>query len=125
MKQILVLFVFIALAAAGTAQSGTDVRPSIAVTSVVFAKAVIPGIEVNPKPVTNNSFTLELRNLEKGKYSVFLFDDKGKKYVVKTWEFSGGSATEQLQLPAKARQGTYILQVISKTSRHISKMVVE
>lgn len=94
-------------------------------SSVMAAKSLHADIRINPNPVKGENFSLELQNLEKGKYNIYMFDEKGKKYLVKTLNYDGGSTIEILNLPEKATSGTYILQVLSKTSRFIKKMVIE
>jgi hypothetical protein len=94
-------------------------------STVLVAKSLQPDVRINPNPVKGESFSLELQNLEKGKYNVYIFAESGKKYLIKTINYDGGTTTEILNLPKEAINGTYILQVLSKTSRFIKKMVVE
>ena len=94
-------------------------------STVLAAKSLKADIRINPNPVKGENFSLELQNLDKGKYNVYIFDKSGKKYLIKTLNYDGGSTTEVLNLPEKATNGTYILQVLSKTSRFIKKMVIE
>lgn len=118
---LLVVCVFGAL----SAFSQTDLNNKMAGSSVMAAKSLHADIRINPNPVKGENFSLELQNLEKGKYNIYMFDEKGKKYLVKTLNYDGGSTIEILNLPEKATSGTYILQVLSKTSRFIKKMVIE
>ncbi len=94
-------------------------------STVLVAKSLKPDVRINPNPVKGESFSLELQNLEKGKYNIYIFAQSGKKYLIKTLNYDGGTTTEVLNLPKEALNGTYILQVLSKTSRFIKKMVVE
>jgi hypothetical protein len=94
-------------------------------STVLVARTVKSDIRINPNPVKDQTFSLELQNLEKGKYNIYIFAESGKKYLIKTLNYDGGSTIEVLNLPKEALTGTYILQVLSKTSRFIKKMVVE
>ncbi len=108
-----------------TAFTQADLNNKMVSSTVLTAKKLTPDIRINPNPVQEQNFSLELQNLEKGKYNIYLFDKSGKKYLIKTLNYDGGSTTEILNLPKEASNGTYILQVLSKTSRFIKKMIVE
>lgn len=114
---------FIAFAFSSYSQDATDLTTKLSVASL--AGKMKADVVINPNPVQGESFTLELQNLEKGKYNIYMFDDTGKKYLVKVLNIESGSFTETLQLPQKADKGIYILQVISKTVRVSKKMIVE
>ena len=123
MKRSLLLVVCVLCTVAGFSQ--TDLNNKIVTSSALVAKAAKPDIRINPNPVKGENFSLELQNLEKGKYNIYIFDKSGKKYLIKSLNYDGGSTTEVLDLPKEAQDGTYILQVLSKTSRFIKKMVIE
>jgi len=105
-------------------QDAASLNDKLAATAVVTAAAKSDVI-INPNPVTGGSFNIQLQNLQKGKYSIYMHDEHGKKYLVKVLNIEEGNATESLQLPRKADKGIYILQVISKTARFSKKMIVE
>lgn len=123
MKRSLFFSICFFCAAAGFSQAD-NLNNKISST-VLVARTVKSDIRINPNPVKEQTFSLELQNLEKGKYNIYLFAKSGKKYLIKSLNYDGGSTTEVLNLPKEALNGTYILQVISKTSRFIKKMVVE
>lgn len=128
MKRVLVVLALVVFSAAGYAQApAKSLSNKLAATGAILNKAVpIPSdVVINPNPVTGESFSLQLQNLDKGKYSIYIFNKEGKKFLVKTLQFEGGSATEAFHLPDDLGKGTYILQVLSKTSRYSKKMVVE
>jgi hypothetical protein len=54
-----------------------------------------------------------------------MFNENGKRYLVRVLNFEGGTFPETLELPKNADKGVYILQVISKTSRFVKKMIIE
>ncbi len=97
----------------------------VGTTLMTGASAAKPDVLVNPNPVQGEHFSIELHNLQKGKYNIYLYDESGKKYLVKVLNFDGGTVIESLSLPKNAGKGTYILQVLSKTARFSKKMIVE
>jgi len=123
-------FAIILLGALGTTASAQNfksdaVKPGLT-TSMVTSAAKIPDVVINPNPVVQGTtFTLELQNLEKGKYSVYLFDKSGRKYLIQILNLDEGNTTQQFELPKNAGSGTYILQVVGKTARFSKKMMVE
>ena len=124
MKRSLIFSICLLVAAAGFSQSD-NLNNKMVGSTVLVAKSLKPDVRINPNPVKGESFSLELQNLEKGKYNIYIFAQSGKKYLIKTLNYDGGTTTEVLNLPKEALNGTYILQVLSKTSRFIKKMVVE
>lgn len=125
MKRILFLIGFGVFAVHGFSQDAAELNDKLAVVSVAASGMSKSDIQINPNPVSGETFTIELQNLQKGKYSIFMYDEKGRKYLVKILNVEEGTSTELLQLPKKADKGVYILQVISKTSRFSKKMIVE
>lgn len=113
----------VVLALNSYSQEAAGITTKLAVTAI--AGKPKSDVVINPNPVQGATFTLELQNLEKGKYNIYMFDDTGKKYLVKVLNTEGGSLTETLPLPQKADKGIYILQVVSKTVRVSKKMIVE
>lgn len=109
----------------GFSQDAAELNDKLAVVSVAASGMSKSDIQINPNPVSGETFTIELQNLQKGKYSIFMYDEKGRKYLVKILNVEEGTSTELLQLPKKADKGVYILQVISKTSRFSKKVIVE
>lgn len=126
MKKIVAIITLTFICAAAVAQSAkkSSIQPALT-TSIASSAKKISDVAINPNPVTGSNFTLELQNLENGKYSIYIFDKNGKKYLVKTLNLDEGSSTQVIDLPKDITTGTYILQVLSKTSRYSKKMVVE
>lgn len=123
-------FAFILVAfcgASASAQTATaDFAKPILATSMVSSAVKISDVVINPNPVVQGkTFSLELQNLEKGKYSVLLFDKNGRKYTIDILNLESGSSTQQFDLPKDITSGTYILQVVSKSIRFSKKMMVE
>jgi uncharacterized protein YcfL len=127
MKRFIAFILLAFCCATASAQSSkSDVIKPVLATSIASSAAKIPDVVINPNPVVQaKTFTLELQNLAKGKYSVYLFDKNGKKYTVDIVNLESGSSTQQFDLPKDVTSGTYILQVVSKTARFSRKMIIE
>jgi hypothetical protein len=127
MKKILAFISLTFICAAAVAQSENDAPGAVMATSMVASAAKVntSDVIINPNPVKGQNFSLELQNLEKGKYNIYIFDNTGKKHLVRNLTIEGGTSVQVLDLPKDITQGTYILQVLSKTARFSKKMVVE
>jgi hypothetical protein len=125
MKRIMFLLGCSVFAITSFSQDAPTLNDKLAATAVVNSGISRSDVIINPNPVTGESFNIQLQNLQKGKYSIYMHDEKGKKYLVKVLNLEDGSFNESLQLPKKADKGIYILQVISKTARFSKKMIVQ
>ena len=54
---------------------------------------------IYPNPVKGNNIMLEFNNLEKGNYSLEVFNSSGQKIMSRNITHAGGNATEMLSLP--------------------------
>jgi hypothetical protein len=127
MKKIVAIISLTFIGAAAVAQSNNEAPGQVLNASMVSSatKIVTTDVVINPNPVKGQNFSLELQNLDKGKYNIYIFDNTGKKYLLKMLNIEGGTSIQVLDLPKDITQGTYILQVLSKTARFSKKMVVE
>jgi hypothetical protein len=124
MKKIVAFITLTFMGIAAVAQNASSNTGAVLSTSMV-SSAKITDVTINPNPVKGQNFTLELQNLDKGKYTICAYDNNGKKYLLKVLNTEGGSSTQIVDLPKEITTGTYILQVVSKTARFSKKMVVE
>ncbi|HEX8332167.1 MAG TPA: cadherin domain-containing protein [Segetibacter sp.] len=69
-------------------------------------------ITIYPNPVTTNTISLQLNNLERGKYTVTLTNKLGQQLYSSVIEHNGGSSTQTLRINSSLPKGTYQLQVI-------------
>ncbi|MBS1564988.1 MAG: hypothetical protein JST39_11405, partial [Bacteroidetes bacterium] len=67
------------------------------------------GINVYPNAVTNHVFALQQNNLPAGTYALRLFNAMGQPVFSKTIQHAGGSAVQQVVLPASLAAGVYRL----------------
>ena len=80
------------------------------VVKVVIGKGA-PAITVYPNPITGNTVTLQLTNLDKGSYTVSLINKLGQEVYNSKISHAGGSATQSIELDRKLAQGTYQVKV--------------
>lgn len=128
MKTVSLFLAVMLVSALGFSQSGgRSLTDKLAATAAVVNNSVtlVSDVVINPNPVKGERFSLQLQNLEKGKYNVYIHNKEGRKFLLKTITYEGGSSIADLDLPEELGAGTYILQVLSKTARFSKKMVVE
>jgi len=83
------------------------------------------GFGVYPTLVSGNRLTIELNGLGKGRYTLQLNDMAGKMLMNSAIQHDGGSATQNLQLPAGLAAGTYLIRLQGEGSSYSQKIVKE
>jgi len=83
------------------------------------------GISVYPNPVKGNVVGLQLTNLEKGSYTLNVYNSSGQLVVTKMLQHGGGSASEQIALPASSTKGVYQLEVRGEQSRFVQSIILQ
>ncbi|MDB5224353.1 MAG: type sorting protein [Chitinophagaceae bacterium] len=68
-------------------------------------------VTISPNPVRGNTITLLLSNLQKGNYTIRLFDKLGRQLLSKVIEYDSGSVTESISLSKVMAPGAYQLKV--------------
>ncbi|MCW3110652.1 MAG: C-terminal target protein [Segetibacter sp.] len=82
------------------------------------------GFAVYPNPVKGNAISLQLSNMEEGKYAVNIFSNTGQKVYCSSLHHTGGSASQTLLLKRKIAAGKYTLQLSNdKTSLNQSILI--
>lgn len=77
----------------------------------VNVSKVKPGISISPNPVKGNVITLQLSNMEKGTYSVAIYNNLGQKVYDGTIEHNQLSATYRVVTGKLIPKGVYRLTV--------------
>jgi hypothetical protein len=77
------------------------------------------GVEVFPNPVTEKTFTVQLKDMPAGTYTVKLLDGSGKQVLQRTVNSSGKVHNQQLNLPAITTSGIYLLQIVNNEKHTI------
>jgi hypothetical protein len=76
------------------------------VVKVNFGKAAVPIVAVYPNPVTGNSFSLQLTNVEKGSYGLAIINNLGQTVYRTQVQHAGGTAIIPI-LSGKLAKGLY------------------
>ncbi len=82
-----------------------------------------PRITISPNPVRGNVITLQLRDIEKGKYSIAIFNNIGQKVYTGTMNYSGLSATNIILLNKSIPKGIYRF-LISRKDKTVTESIV-
>jgi hypothetical protein len=80
---------------------------------------------VYPNPVKGGVIRLQLSNVEKGIYTVRIFNNIGQELLNKTINHNGGSASQTIELGKGVAQGTYNMQISSVSSKINKTIIVE
>jgi hypothetical protein len=75
-------------------------------------------VSIYPNPVINHSFSLQLLNFSKGKYTIELSQLQGKKILQHDLKISG-SQTEKINLPDNIAAGAYLVKVINSSGESV------
>ncbi|WP_207497295.1 T9SS type A sorting domain-containing protein [Aridibaculum aurantiacum] len=80
---------------------------------------------ISPNPVKGGVANLQLANLEKGTYTISLFNSIGQVVLNRTIDFNGGVTSFPLQLPGGTKSGIYNLQLRNGAEVITKKVIVE
>ncbi|MFP5039847.1 SBBP repeat-containing protein [Parasediminibacterium sp. JCM 36343] len=78
---------------------------------VVNASKAASVVRAYPNPITHGNLYLQLSNMEKGNYSLQLFNTLGQSILTQAIVHEGGSSNRNIVLPGKLTSGNYFLQV--------------
>ncbi len=85
----------------------------------------LPGFEVYPTWVIGRSLTVVLNGLSRGRYEVKLLSVNGQIIKRTVIQHNGGSAAEQMELPALLASGNYIVHIEGEGVSFRQKIVKE
>ena len=91
----------------------------------VQAGIVKDGIVIFPNPVKGNSFNLQLGNMDKGRYTINLFNNLGQKVFSMQLLHPGGTATKTIVLDKGIVNGTYQLQLSGENGVKLVSRIVK
>lgn len=80
---------------------------------------------VYPNPVKGGVINLQLSNVDKGSYTIKLYNNLGQELVSKSIQHNGGSSTQTISIGSSVPQGTYRMQIVSSSSTITKTIVVE
>lgn len=81
-------------------------------------------VSVHPNPVKDNIISLQMLNLEKGNYTMRMYNAAGQQVMSKTISHGGGSSWEQIGLPALAK-GIYKLEVTGNDYKNTQTILIQ
>ncbi len=96
-------------------------------SAVVMVNAITRNadVTVTPNPVRDGLVRLQLSNLEKGVYSVAVYNNNGQVIYTGSIVNDGGFSSRSIQLPAGIAKGIYRLQVKGGATGIVKNIVVE
>jgi hypothetical protein len=80
-------------------------------------------ISVHPNPVRGNTINLQINNQPKGIYLISLYNNSGQQLFHKTFEHTGGSASQALDINNSFIKGIYQLKVSGPSRIYTQKVV--
>lgn len=91
----------------------------------VNSTAINPEMVISPNPVTGKEVNILLSNLDKGTYTLNLFNQTGQKTFSKVVVHSGGSISQSISLPTYITAGLYNLQLTGENKKIQQVMMVK
>jgi hypothetical protein len=82
-------------------------------------------ITIFPNPVKDKSFAIYFNNMEKGTYSVSLFNGLGAKVFSTSIIYNGGNASEALRLKQDLPKGVYQLKIMNGSNKVVRNLMIE
>ncbi len=86
---------------------GTSGETSFSQVLVVNFSGGRSAFTIYPNPVKGNRITLQLSNMEKGKYAMTVYNAAGQRVMSKDITHLGGSATEEIDFGSALASGVY------------------
>jgi hypothetical protein len=91
------------------------------VVKVDFGKTT-PGVSVYPNPVTDNSFAVQLKDVEKGSYMLTLVNNLGQTVYQVQLQHRGGNTNIQVNT-GKLASGLYKIMLTGENSRFTGNVI--
>ncbi|QEC70027.1 T9SS type A sorting domain-containing protein [Panacibacter ginsenosidivorans] len=82
-------------------------------------------VMIYPNPVRNHQLNVKLNNVPAGKYQLAIYNYLGQQVSDKLIRHDGGSAAQNMILPANIKAGVYVVKVIGETVNFSSSFMVE
>jgi hypothetical protein len=83
------------------------------------------GFTVYPNPVKGGVVSLQMSNVEKGIYTVKIYNNIGQELAAKAINHNGGSATQTIDLGKGIASGSYNMQITNGTTVITKTVIVE
>src|SRR5450759_793053 len=82
-------------------------------------------MKVFPNPVKYQQINFKFNELEKGEYTIILFNQQGQQILNRVINHSGGSLNQIIYLDKKLAGGMYFLQVANKSKHYSQRILIE
>lgn len=84
-----------------------------------------PAILVYPNPVQGNNFSLQLTNMDKGTYTMIMYNNLGQKVFSTQLQHAGGTATKTIAVDNALMKGTYQLVLVGENGDKLSSRIIK
>lgn len=84
-----------------------------------------PAISVMPNPVTTNSFGLRLTDLDKGVYTLILYNSIGQQVYNSKLQHDGGTVIKQIQPGIALANGNYRLLLLGDNNTRLTVSIIK
>lgn len=85
----------------------------------------VAGISIYPNPVKGKKLNMQMENLEKGLYTVTIFNRAGQQVFNSRINHNGGASTQTIDLPRSLDAGMYNIQISNNENRFSKNIIVE
>jgi hypothetical protein len=102
--------------------------------STAFKYSIIVRVDLNgnnrnitlyPNPVTQNNITLQLNNLDRGRYRLLFYNTAGQLVYEKDMVHDGGSSSHNLSLPTQMKPGIYSAELKNDKTIHRQLLIIQ
>jgi hypothetical protein len=103
-----------------------DKTGNIKYTSIVKVNigSAQPAISVVPNPISNNGFGLRLTDLDKGVYTLILYNNLGQQVYNTKLQHDGGSVLKQIELSVALANGGYRLLLLGDNNARLTTSII-
>lgn len=104
-----------------------DKTGAIKYTSIVKVNimGLQPGISIQPNPVSGNTIGLQLNNIDKGSYTLILYNNLGQNVYQTPVYHTGGTAFKIIPLSKALANGTYRLSLTGMNSERFITQIIK
>ena len=104
-----------------------DKTGNIKYTSIVKVNigSAKPAMSVVPNPITSNGFGLQLTDLEKGVYTMILYNNLGQQVYNTKLQHDGGSVLKRIELGVALANGGYRLLLLGDNNVRLTAAIIK
>jgi hypothetical protein len=99
--------------------------PTLSEVALVKIQNQNAEVKVYPNPVTTQQLNVAFRNLQKGLYTLVLYNLTGEKVYTKSIEHNGGSIKLEVDMQQKLSPGVYMLKVLGIDKKYSVPVLAE